>query len=118
MKIYTEKELTKLYYSISEVADMFQVNTSLIRFWHKEFPNYIKPKTNAKGNRMFTPKDVVNISKIYQLVKVRGYTLDGAMKAMKAKELDAEMAMENPHKEAVIQRLENLKKKVLALRAD
>lgn len=86
MKIYTEKELTKVYYSISEVADLFDVNTSLIRFWHKEFSKYIKPKVNAKGNRMFSPKDVVNISKIYQLVKEQGFTLDGAKKALKSKE--------------------------------
>ncbi len=64
---------------------MFQVNTSLIRFWHKEFEAFIKPKINAKGNRLFTPKDVVNFSKIYQLVKEEGYTLDGAKKALKSK---------------------------------
>ena len=67
----------KLYYSIGEVAKMFEVNTSLIRFWEKEF-EVIKPKKNKKGNRMFTPKDVDNFHLIYHLVKEKGYTLKGA----------------------------------------
>ena len=67
----------KRYYSIGEVAKAFDVNPSLIRFWDKEFDS-IKPKKNAKGNRMFTPEDVKNIQLIYHLVKERGFTLDGA----------------------------------------
>lgn len=67
----------KRYYGIGEVAEAFKVNTSLIRFWEKEF-DVIKPKKNAKGNRMFTPQDVKNISLIYHLVKERGFTLEGA----------------------------------------
>lgn len=67
----------KLYYSIGEVAKMFEVNTSLIRFWEKEF-EVIKPKKNKKGNRMFTPKDVDNFHLIFHLVKEKGYTLKGA----------------------------------------
>lgn len=67
----------KLYYSIGEVAGAFQVNTSLIRYWEKEF-DVLKPKKNAKGNRMFTPKDIKNLELIYHLVKERGFTLEGA----------------------------------------
>ncbi len=67
----------KLYYSIGEVAHMFDVNTSLIRFWEKEFA-VIRPKKNKKGNRMFTKKDVDNFHLIYHLVKEKGYTLKGA----------------------------------------
>jgi len=67
----------KLYYSIGEVAKAFEVNTSLIRFWDKEF-DILKPKKNAKGNRMFTPEDIKNLKLIYHLVKERGFTLDGA----------------------------------------
>lgn len=72
-------ELTpgKLYYSIGEVARAFQVNASLIRFWDKEF-DVLKPKKNAKGNRMFTPEDVKHLQLIYHLVKERGFTLEGA----------------------------------------
>ncbi|HLN95027.1 MULTISPECIES: MerR family transcriptional regulator [unclassified Flavobacterium] len=77
-------ELTpgKRYYSIGEVAKAFQVNASLIRFWDKEF-DVLKPKKNAKGNRMFTPEDVKNLQMIYHLVKERGFTLEGARTHLK-----------------------------------
>lgn len=74
---YKEKKVEKLYYSIGEVAEMFNVNASLIRFWEKEF-DVIKPKKNKKGNRFFTKQDIVNIELIYHLVKVKGLTLNGA----------------------------------------
>jgi len=67
----------KRYYNIGEVAKAFDVNTSLIRFWEKEF-DVLKPKKNAKGNRKFTPSDVKNLQLIYHLVKERGFTLEGA----------------------------------------
>lgn len=67
----------KLYYGIGEVARAFDVNTSLIRFWEKEF-DVLKPKKNAKGNRKFTPQDITNLKLIFHLVKERGFTLEGA----------------------------------------
>ena len=67
----------KLYYSIGEVAQAFNVNTSLIRFWEKEFES-ISPKKNKKGDRFFTPKDIENFKIIFHLVKEKGYTLEGA----------------------------------------
>lgn len=67
----------KRYYGIGEVARAFDVNTSLIRFWEKEF-DVLQPKKNAKGNRKFTPQDIKNLQLIYHLVKERGFTLDGA----------------------------------------
>ena len=67
----------KRYYGIGEVARAFDVNTSLIRFWEKEF-DVLQPKKNAKGNRKFTPRDIKNLELIYHLVKERGFTLDGA----------------------------------------
>src|SRR5690606_37178924 len=67
----------KRYYSIGEIAQAFGVNTSLIRFWEKEF-DILKPKKNAKGNRMFTPEDLKNLKLIYHLVKEKGYTFEGA----------------------------------------
>ncbi len=79
---YKEKKVEKLYYSIGEVADMFKVNASLIRFWEKEF-DIIKPKKNKKGNRFFTKQDIDNIQLIYHLVKERGLTLSGAKKKLK-----------------------------------
>lgn len=79
---YKETETVKLYYPIGEVAKMFDVNASLIRFWEKEF-DIIKPKKNKKGNRLFTQDDVDNFYIIYHLVKERGFTLDGAKKKLK-----------------------------------
>ena len=75
------QQLTKLYYTIGEVADMFEVNTSLIRFWEKEFTT-ITPKKNSKGNRVYSPKEIEKIDRIYTLVKLNGFTLDGAKKAL------------------------------------
>ena len=72
----------KRYYSIGEVFKAFKVNTSLIRFWEKEF-DVIKPKKNAKGNRKFTPEDIKNLELIYHLVKERGFTLEGAKTHLK-----------------------------------
>ena len=80
----------RLYYNIGEVAEAFGVNTSLIRFWEKEF-DALKPKKNAKGNRKFTPQDIKNLELIYHLVKERGFTLEGAkihLKENKQKTLD------------------------------
>jgi DNA-binding transcriptional MerR regulator len=79
---YKEKQIEKLYYSIGEVSRMFNVNTSLIRFWEKEF-DIIKPKKNKKGNRFFTKQDINNIQLIYHLVKEKGMTLTGAKKKLK-----------------------------------
>ena len=72
----------KRYYSIGELAKAFDVNASLIRFWYKEF-DILKPKKNAKGNRMFTPEDVTNLKLIFHLVKERGFTLEGAKTHLK-----------------------------------
>lgn len=108
-----EVSLTKLYYSIGEVATIFNVNTSLIRFWEKEFP-IIQPKKNKKGNRLFTVKDIEHFNKIYQLVKEQGYTLDGAKKAMKEKPKSS-VSDENPH-ELLISKLEQIKTQLLALK--
>ncbi|SFI75678.1 MerR family transcriptional regulator [Olleya namhaensis] len=80
----------KRYYTIGEVAKAFDVNTSLLRFWEKEF-DALKPKKTEKGNRKFTPEDVKNLQLIYHLVKERGFTLDGAkthLKEEKKKTLD------------------------------
>jgi len=84
---YREKETVKLYYSIGEVARMFKVNTSLIRFWEKEF-DIIQPQKNKKGNRLFTQQDVDNLYIIFHLVKERGFTLQGAKEKLKENKTD------------------------------
>lgn len=85
---------------------MFDVNASLIRFWEKEF-SVIRPKKNKKGNRLFTDKDIENIRRVYDLVKVKGYTLDGAKSHMKSGKSDSvETVSANPQ---LIDRLEGIK---------
>jgi DNA-binding transcriptional MerR regulator len=119
VKMIDPKTLTKLYYTIGEVADMFDVNPSLIRFWEKEF-GFIQPKKNKKGNRIFTPKDIVNFNKIYQLVKTNGYTLEGAKRALKTSksnlDIPAEMPVVTSENDELIARLEAIKQRLLSLK--
>jgi DNA-binding transcriptional MerR regulator len=101
----------KRYYSIGEVAKAFDVNASLIRFWDKEF-DILKPKKNAKGNRMFTPEDIKNLQLIYHLVKERGFTLEGAkthLKEGQKKTLD---------KFEIISKLEGIKAQLLNIKKE
>ncbi len=99
----------KLYYSIGEVATAFDVNTSLIRFWEKEF-DALKPKKNAKGNRKFTPEDIKNLELIYHLVKERGFTLEGAKIHLKEKK------METLTKYDLIRKLEGIKAQLVDIK--
>lgn len=99
----------KLFYSIGEVSKMFNVNTSLIRFWEKEF-DIIKPKKNKKGNRLFTQADVDNFFIIYHLVKERGFTLQGAKAKLKENKDDTIDQVE------VVKTLKNLKEFLLDIR--
>lgn len=82
MPVVDKDRIEKLYYTIGEVADMLDVNLSLIRFWEKEF-DVFNLKKNKKGNRLFTAKDIDLLRKIHHLVKVKGFTLEGARKALK-----------------------------------
>lgn len=77
-----KKTSRKMFFSMGEVSEMFDVNPSLIRFWEKRF-DVLKPRKNAKGNRLFTPEDVENLKLIYHLVKEKGMTLAGAEKYIK-----------------------------------
>jgi len=106
---YKEQKIEKLYYTIGEVAAMFDVKTSLIRFWEKEF-DIIKPKRNKKGNRLFTKQDVENFYIIYHLVKERGMTLDGAKKKMKDNKEDTINNFE------VIKTLKNIKQMLIEVK--
>jgi len=75
-------EITKLYYSIGEISEMFSVSKSLIRFWETEF-DLLKPHKNSKGDRRFTQQNIDQFRTIYHLVKERGFTLDGAKREIK-----------------------------------
>ncbi|MBL7111424.1 MAG: MerR family transcriptional regulator [Bacteroidales bacterium] len=99
---YKEQKVEKLFYSIGEVAAMFKVNTSLIRFWEKEF-DIIKPQKNKKGNRLFTKEDIENFHIIYNLVKEKGMTLKGAKLKLRENREDT------IHNFEVIQSLNNIK---------
>ncbi|WP_299549357.1 MerR family transcriptional regulator [Seonamhaeicola sp.] len=97
------------YYGIGEVAKAFGVNTSLIRFWEKEF-DILKPKKNAKGNRKFTPEDIKNLKFIYHLVKERGFTLEGAKTHLKE---DKKEALSNFE---IVSKLEDIKVQLLKIK--
>jgi len=92
----------KLFYSIGEVASMFDVNTSLIRYWETEF-DIIKPRKNKKGNRLFTAKDIESFHLIWHLVKEKGMTLNGAKKKLKENRNDTENNFE------LVKKLEKIK---------
>lgn len=108
---YKEPKIEKLFYSIGEVADMFGVNASLIRFWEKEF-TIIKPKKNKKGNRLFTQADVDNFHIIYHLVKENGMTLKGAQKKISENREDTHNNFE------VIQSLNSIKSMLLEIKGE
>lgn len=72
-----DKEITKLYWSIGEIAEMFSVSKSLIRFWENEF-DILRPAKNTKGERRFTAQNIEQMRIIYRLVKERGFTIKGA----------------------------------------
>ena len=106
---YKKPIIEKLLYSISEVAEMFDVNISLIRFWEKEF-DIIKPIKNKKGNRQFTPKDVDHFRLIYHLVKEKGMTLKGAQKKLK------ENKTSTFHNFEIIKQLQSIKSELLTIK--
>ena len=99
----------KLYYSIGEVAKMFNVNVSLIRYWENQF-SILKPKKNKKGNRLFTPRDIDNLHMIYHLVKERKLTLEGAKLKLKENKEDTVQNFE------VIKKLKNIKAMLLEIK--
>jgi DNA-binding transcriptional MerR regulator len=106
---YKTPVIEKIYFTIGEVSKMFDVNTSLIRFWEKEF-DIIKPHKNKKGNRLFTPKDVDNFRVIYHLVREEGLTLEGARKRLK------HHASEEFNNLEIAKSLENIKKMLLEIK--
>lgn len=104
-------ENLKRYYSISEVADMFEISKSQIRFWEGEF-DILKPHKNSKGERRFTKDNIAQLKKIYHLVKERGFTLDGAKKEIKRQK------NANKEKLAVVEKLQDLKEFLTNLKSE
>lgn len=99
---YKERDIEKKYYSIGEVADMFKVAASLIRYWEGEF-DIIRPKKDKKGNRRYTKDDIQKIRYVYHLVKEKGYTLQGAQ------EVIASGKQQGFDKVAAVQKLQEIK---------
>jgi DNA-binding transcriptional MerR regulator len=104
------KEIGKLYYRIGEVASMFDVNTSLIRFYENEF-DIIKPNRNKKGNRLFTQSDVDNFHIIFHLIKEKGYTLEGAKQQVKKQKETS------PDNQEIVKSLQRIKRFLLEVRS-
>jgi len=80
--------MEKYFYTVGEVAEILGESTSLVRFWANEFPKFIRPQRNAKGNRLFSKDDVETFKHIHLLVKVEGLTLEGAAKRLKGDRKD------------------------------
>ncbi|MBQ7824076.1 MAG: MerR family transcriptional regulator [Bacteroidaceae bacterium] len=99
----------KLYYTIGEVADMFQVNESLLRFWEKEF-DILSPRKSDRGTRRYSREDVDNVALIYHLVKEKKLTLAGARKQLK----DNREGVKRTHE--VIARLIAIREELIAIR--
>jgi DNA-binding transcriptional MerR regulator len=104
-----DRQIEKIYFPIGEVAVMFGVNTSLIRYWEQEF-DIIKPFRNKKGNRLFTQKDVDNFHVIFHLVKERGFTLQGAKEKLRMNKQDTIDSVE------VVKSLQQIKSFLLDIR--
>ncbi len=100
---YKEREINKLYYTMGEVTSMFEVNASQIRFYEREF-DIIQPKKNKKGNRLFTQEDIANLKIIFNLVKEKGYTLQGAREFLRQNKNEAQ---ENQRVVESLQKLKN-----------
>lgn len=102
----------KLFYTMGEVAEMFDVNASLIRYWGTQFPA-LKPHRNKKGNRLFTPADIEILKRIYHYVKECGMTLEGANRALRG---DRSQAPEANADMELLDRLHNLRSMLVAVR--
>ncbi len=108
---YVEKEIEKIYFTIGEVAERFNVATSLIRFWESEF-SILHPKKNKKGNRQYTKSDIEKIKLIYHLVKDRGFTLNGAKEMLKKNPEELQSKLD------AIESLKNVKQFLLELKGN
>jgi len=113
---YKEKTVDKLYWSIGEVAGELGVNTSLIRYWEKEFGT-IRPKRTGKGDRLYTRKEIDQLKRIQHLVKEKGFTLHGAKEQLREADGPEPRARTDRSRE-LLQRLQRVRRELLALRAN
>ncbi len=104
-------KIKKIYYSIGEVAQMLQVNDSLLRFWEKEF-DCISPQKSKGGTRTYTENDIKNLRLVYHLVKEKGMTLEGAKKRLKNNMSESSRTYE------VINHLKNIREELLNIKQE
>ena len=104
--------MEKYFYTVGEVAAILGESTSLVRFWANEFPKFIRPQRNAKGNRLFTKEDVETFKHIHLLVKVEGLTLEGAAKRLKGEKKDV------INKAKVLETLKGIRQQLTEIRQD
>ena len=107
---YKEKGIEKMFYSIGEVAEMFHVNISLLRFWEKEFSTILDLSKDSRGNRQYTQQDISKIRVLHNLIKEQGYTLEGAQKYLK------ENRKEAFNKDAIFNSLLKIKEQLIVLK--
>ncbi len=110
--VYNPDKELKLYYSIGEVAKMFGVTETLLRYWEKEFPTVIMPRKSGRNIRQFSKEDIESVRLIYHLVKEKRMTLQGARQALKANKAEAVQSME------LMNRLKNIREELLAIRQE
>ena len=119
------KPVAKRYFTITEVSDMLGLNASMLRYWEKEF-RQLNPRTNARGKRFYTERDIATIQEIHRLVKLQGFTLDGARKALSGREIPepeplvmgespASDAVAGSERQEVLDRLRALRARLAAL---
>ena len=104
--------MEKYFYTVGEVAEILGESTSLVRFWANEFPKFIKPQRNAKGNRLFSKDDVETFKHIHLLVKVEGLTLEGTAKRLKGEKKGV------VNKAKVLESLKDIRQQLSEIRAE
>ena len=102
----------KIYYTMGEVAEMFDVNASLIRYWGTQF-SCLKPHRNKKGNRLFSPADIETLKRIYHYVKECGMTLEGAKRALRGDRPEGEAGSSDME---LLERLQAIRSTLIAVR--
>ena len=104
--------MEKYFYTVGEVAEILGESTSLVRFWANEFPKFIRPQRNGKGNRLFSKEDVETFKTIYHLVKVEGLTLEGAAQRLKGEKKGTINKMK------VLESLKDIRQQLSEIRAE
>ena len=104
--------MEKYFYTVGEVAEILGESTSLVRFWANEFPKFIRPQRNAKGNRLFSKEDVETFKHIHVLVKLEGLTLEGAAKRLAGEKKNL------VNKTKVLESLKDIRQQLSEIRAE